>query len=219
MSFYQSLLEATTEERAYLLSAPMIQRCFSGDFTLDHYVAFLQQAYHHVKHTVPLLMAVGAELPEKKEWLREAVAEYIEEELGHQEWILNDIRACGGDAEAVRHGQPGQPIELMVAFLYDQIQRGNPMGFFGMVQVLEGTSVAIALTVADQLKSGLGLPQGALQRTMADYNRDAARGEDTSFHKQPPWLKPLDQAPYAAFDISFDRSIYPATATTLHSLV
>jgi short-subunit dehydrogenase len=62
----------------------------------------------------------------------------------------------------VRHGQPGLPIELMVAFLYDQIQRGNPMGFFGMVQVLEGTSVAIALTVADQLKSGLGLPPQAM---------------------------------------------------------
>ena len=69
---------------------------------------------------------------------------------------------ANGDAEAVRHGQPELPIELMVAFLYDQIQRGNPMGFFGMVQVLEGTSVAIALTVADQLKSGLGLPPQAM---------------------------------------------------------
>lgn len=39
-------------------------------------------------------------------------------------------------------------------------------------------------------------------------NRDAAQGEDTRFHKQPPCLKPLDQAPYAAFDISFDRSSY-----------
>ena len=50
----------------------------SGNITLDDYIAFLQQAYHHVKHTVPLLMAVGSKLPEDKEWLREAVAEYIE---------------------------------------------------------------------------------------------------------------------------------------------
>jgi len=62
-------------------------------------------------------------------------------------------------------------------------------------------------TIAE-MESGLGLPGGALQRTLAEYNRDTARGEDTRFHKQPPWLKPLDQAPYAAFDISFDRSIY-----------
>ena len=94
-------------------------------------------------------MATGGKLPQDYEWVRGAIAEYIDEEYGHQEWILNDIRACGGDAEAVRTGQPGLSIELMVAFLYDQISRSNPMGFFGMVQVLEGTSVAIALNVAE----------------------------------------------------------------------
>lgn len=62
-------------------------------------------------------------------------------------------------------------------------------------------------TVAE-MERGLRLPQGALVGTIDEYNRDAAQGEDTRFHKQPPWLKPLDQAPYAAFDISFDRSIY-----------
>lgn len=62
-------------------------------------------------------------------------------------------------------------------------------------------------TVAE-MERGLAIPQGALERTVNEYNHDAARGEDTRFHKQPPWLKPLDQAPYAAFDISFDRSIY-----------
>lgn len=62
-------------------------------------------------------------------------------------------------------------------------------------------------TVAE-MAQGLGMPAGTLERTMETYNRDAQNGEDTQFHKQPPWLKPLDKAPYAAFDISFDRSIY-----------
>lgn len=62
-------------------------------------------------------------------------------------------------------------------------------------------------TIAE-MESGLGLPEGALQRTMADYNRDARLGVDARLQKQPVWLKPLDKAPYAAFDISFDRSIY-----------
>lgn len=59
-----------------------------------------------------------------------------------------------------------------------------------------------------EMEAGLGLPEGALERTMDEYNRDVANGEDTRFHKQPPWLKPLDKAPFAAFDISFDNSIY-----------
>lgn len=162
MTFYQQLQDSTARERDYLLSAPIIEACRTGDINKEMYIAFLRQAYYHVRHTVPLLMATGGKLPQDYEWVRGAIAEYIDEEYGHQEWILNDIRACGGDAESVRTGQPGLSIELMVAFLYDQISRSNPMGFFGMVQVLEGTSVAIALNVAEQLKKGLGLPLNAM---------------------------------------------------------
>ncbi|MBB6056109.1 TenA family transcriptional regulator [Tolumonas osonensis] len=162
MTFYQQLQDSTARERDYLLSAPIIEACRTGDINKEMYIAFLKQAYYHVRHTVPLLMATGGKLPQDYEWVRGAIAEYIAEEYGHQEWILNDIRACGSDAESVRTGQPGLSIELMVAFLYDQITRLNPMGFFGMVQVLEGTSVAIALNVAEQLKKGLSLPSNAM---------------------------------------------------------
>jgi len=161
MTFYQQLLAATENERAGLLSAPIILRCFQGEFTLHDYVAFLGQAYHHVKHTVPLLMAVGARLPEEKEWLREAVGEYIEEEMGHQEWILNDIGQCGFDKEYVRHARPHLATELMVVYAWDMINRVNPLGFFGMVQVLEGTSINIAEKAADIIREKLGLPRQA----------------------------------------------------------
>ncbi|MFB0597195.1 TenA family transcriptional regulator [Aeromonas hydrophila] len=157
MSFYQVLQQATAPAREHLFNAPIIEACRKGEISRDIYLRFLAQAFYHVRHTVPLLMTTGGKLGQEYEWVRGAIAEYIDEEYGHQEWILSDIRACGGDAEAVRHGQPELPIELMVAFLYDQVQR-----FFGMVQVLEGTSVAIALTVADQLKAGLGLPPQAM---------------------------------------------------------
>ena len=130
MSFYQTLLQATEQDRQYLLGAPIIARCFHGDISRDDYVAFLTQAYHHVKHTVPLLMSVGALLPESKEWLREAVAEYIEEELGHQEWILNDIKRSGYDKEVARHSTPSFATEMMVSYAYDMVRRINPVGFF-----------------------------------------------------------------------------------------
>jgi len=161
VNLYQRLLTETTQERDYLLSAPIIQRCFSGDIELSDYVAFLSQAYHHVKHTVPLLMSVGAKLPESKEWLREAVAEYIEEELGHQEWILNDIAACDTDKEAVRASHPSYATELMVSYAYDMVNRVNPLGFFGMVHVLEGTSIAMADNAASSIKGTLSLPDKA----------------------------------------------------------
>jgi pyrroloquinoline quinone (PQQ) biosynthesis protein C len=161
MNFYNVLSEATENERNYLLSSPIIGRCMSGEIVLEEYVEFLSQAYHHVKHTVPLLMAVGARLPEEKEWLREAVAEYIEEELGHQEWILNDIAACGFDKERVRASRPSAATEIMVSYAYDTVQRVDPVGFFGMVLVLEGTSVTTADLAASAIKKALNLPDRA----------------------------------------------------------
>jgi len=161
MNFMDRLNSESQDDRDYLLSSPIMTRCMSGDITLTDYVEFLTQAYHHVKHTVPLLMAVGARLPAEQEWLREAVAEYIEEELGHQEWILNDIAACGLDKEDIRNSQPSAATELMVAYAYDTIQRVNPIGFFGMVHVLEGTSVTTADAAANAIRDALGLPERA----------------------------------------------------------
>ena len=161
MDFFNQLQSATEFERREFLKAPVIQQTMEGMVTVETYRAFLAEAYHHVKHTVPLLMSCGGRLPERLNWLRTAVAEYISEEIGHEEWILNDITATGMDAEAVRNGQPGLATELMVAYAYDTIQRNNPVGLFGMVYVLESTSIALATRVAEITRSALGLPKEA----------------------------------------------------------
>ncbi|MFT6270803.1 MAG: pyrroloquinoline quinone (PQQ) biosynthesis protein C [Alphaproteobacteria bacterium] len=161
MKLYDRLLNETSAEKDYLMSAPIIQKCFTGDINQHDYIGFLSQAFHHVKHTVPLLMAVGTRLSDSQEWIREAVAEYIEEEIGHQEWILNDIKAAGGNKEQVRNSQPAFETELMVSYAYDLVNRTNPLGFFGMVHVLEGTSVAVADNAAESIQQALALPNSA----------------------------------------------------------
>ena len=161
MDFYDQLVRDTEAERLALYQVPLIRDAAAGAISRATYQAYLTQAYHHVKHTTPLLMATGARLRSDQEWLRDAIAEYIEEELGHQEWILNDIAACGGDKEAARHSMPNAATEMMVAYAYDTVMRGNPMGFFGMVFVLEGTSTALATNIAETLMQSLQLPRKA----------------------------------------------------------
>jgi succinate dehydrogenase/fumarate reductase flavoprotein subunit len=62
-------------------------------------------------------------------------------------------------------------------------------------------------TVAE-MEAGLKLPEGALQETLANYNQHAADGEDPEFHKYVDWVTPLDEAPYAALQCSFGKSVY-----------
>jgi thiaminase len=161
LTYHDELIAATAQERAALLSTPFIRDGAAGTLARGDYLAFLTQAYHHVRHTLPLIMACGARLPRRLDWLRVAMAHYVEEETGHEEWILNDIRACGGDAEAVREGRPDLPAELLVAYAYDVIARVEPVGFLGMVLVLEGTSTAVASRAAEALMQSLRLPRSA----------------------------------------------------------
>ena len=144
MPLYDRLVADTEGARARFLSTPILQRALRGEVGRDDYLAFLGQAYHHVRHTVPLLMGCGFRMPERLDWLREAMGEYIDEEMGHERWILDDIRAAGGDAETARDATPLPATELMVSYAYDIVNRRNPVGFLGMVFVLESTSAQLA---------------------------------------------------------------------------
>jgi pyrroloquinoline quinone (PQQ) biosynthesis protein C len=175
--FFDYLQHETTVAREEMLSIEQIIRGAQGKISLATYSAYLTEAYHHVKHTTPLLMACGSRIPSEKEWLRNAIAEYIEEELGHQEWILNDIKACGVDSDVVRNGQPKPATELMVSYAYDTIQRGNPVGFFGMVLVLEGTSIMLATNAAGAIQQSLNLPEKAFSYLSSHGSLDISHME------------------------------------------
>ena len=161
MSFFDDLVASTAAERAAFAAIPQIRDGLSGRISRDAYVAYLEQAYHHVRHTAPLMQAARARLDDDHAVFKAALDDYIAEETGHEQWILNDIRAAGGDpAQTVRQG-PNIATELMVAYAYDAIHRGNPMAFFGMVYVLEGTSIQLASVGAEAVQQSLGLPPAA----------------------------------------------------------
>ena len=161
MPFFEELQTRTAAERQALLAVPAIVDCLAGRVTRARYVAFLREAYHHVKHTVPLLMACGSRLGEDRSTLRAAVTHYIADEAGHEQWILEDLRACGDDEYAARCAPPAPATELLVAYVYDYIARVNPAGMLGMVHVLEGTSSALATRAARSIAATLGLPPAA----------------------------------------------------------
>jgi succinate dehydrogenase/fumarate reductase flavoprotein subunit len=59
-----------------------------------------------------------------------------------------------------------------------------------------------------EMERDLGMPEGALQKTLADYNANAAKGVDPELHKVAKWLVPLTHPPYAALDLSLGRAQY-----------
>ena len=161
MPYFDDLLLQTRKERDAFIATPVIQRALRDGVDRAMYLDFLGQAYHHVRHTCRLLSCAIAQCSDDDQTYINSLLQYIEEEKGHEEWILDDIRDLGGDSEAVRHGQGDLPCRLMVAYVYYAIGHISPYALLGMVHGLEGMSAALALTAASTLKQSLAIEGNA----------------------------------------------------------
>jgi pyrroloquinoline quinone (PQQ) biosynthesis protein C len=158
MTFYDRLSALTSSDREGFLAIPILRAVMGGAVTQAMYLDFLAQAYHHVKHTFPLLALAAARTTDRS--YQKALLAYMNEESGHDEWILNDIRALGGDADAVREGRPGAACALMVAYSYYAVEHICPYALLGSVHVLEGMSVALADRAASAIQASLNAREG-----------------------------------------------------------
>ena len=160
--FFDRLVAETREAQARFAMTPQLLAGLTGRISRADYIAYLTQAFHHVRHTVPLMQEARARLDHRPALIA-ALDEYIEEETGHEFWILDDIDAAGGDGQLVRTSEPAASTRTMVDHAYRTIRESNPAAFFGMVYVLEGTSIAMASHGAGAVQASLGLPETAFR--------------------------------------------------------
>lgn len=158
MTTYDRLNSETAEELGRFLSIPLVRNALESGGSRELYLSFLAQAYHHVKHTARLMGFAAAQTDDEE--LQDALIEYLNEERGHEKWILDDIRALGGDPEMVANGKPGRACQVMVGYAYYAIQWISPYSLLGMVHVLEGLSVKLADRLANAVQRSLGLDGG-----------------------------------------------------------
>lgn len=154
---YSRLLSDTAAARAEFLEIPLIGRTLRGESDRDLYLRFLEQAYHHVRHTCPLMGAALARCQPGDERLRAALIEYLDEEKGHEVWILDDIEALGGDREAAKRSGGDIPVRVLVGYAYYAVEHISPYSLLGMVHVLEGISARLAEPAARAIAAAIGV--------------------------------------------------------------
>jgi long-chain acyl-CoA synthetase len=155
LSFYDQLLRDTAAERAAFCAIPVIASAVTVGVDRPLYLAFLASAYHHVRHTCPLLGLALSRCQIADEPYRAGLLSYLEEEKGHDAWILDDIAALGGDTQHVAHAPLA--ARQLVAYGYFAVEHVSPYALLGMVHVLEGMSVALAQAGAGAIQRRLGV--------------------------------------------------------------
>ncbi|MBP6681885.1 MAG: FAD-dependent oxidoreductase [Halioglobus sp.] len=108
--------------------------------------------------------------------------------------------------EDVYHGRLGAFVLGQVAERIYFIVTVEQYGNYEKVSYL-GAPVAGTGETVEELEQELGLHPGTLQYTLAVYNEDCNRGEDSLYHKAAEWLTPLEP-PLVALDITPGRGAF-----------
>jgi pyrroloquinoline quinone (PQQ) biosynthesis protein C len=152
MSAFERLVSQTASAKRNFIGLPLIQEVLANGASRELYLDFLGQAYHHVKCTASLMGAAAGRCGAEDRRYQSALFDYIAEERGHEEWILDDVAALGGNADAVRASAPRLPCKIMVGHAYYLVDRVSPYGLLGMIHVLEGMAVALASNAVQAIR-------------------------------------------------------------------
>jgi pyrroloquinoline quinone (PQQ) biosynthesis protein C len=156
MSFFITLVEMTDTSRRDLELIPKVHSMINHGLTLAEYRGFLHDLYHIVWHFCPVMSAAAARCDDRFRDVRYDLYERIEEEKGHDSWVLEDIEALGGDVRAVRETPPSPPAQAMIAFNYYASDRVHPCSVLGMLYMLEVVSSVYGGRVSDSIARALG---------------------------------------------------------------
>ena len=156
MSFFITLIELTDANRRELELIPKVNSMIHHGLTADEYRAFLHDLYHIVWHFCPVMAASVARCDDRFRDVRYELYERIEEEKGHEAWVLEDIEAMGGDVQAAREVRPSAPAQAMIAFNYYAAEHVHPTSVLGMLYMLEVVSSVYGGRVAESIAHAVG---------------------------------------------------------------
>jgi pyrroloquinoline quinone (PQQ) biosynthesis protein C len=131
------------------------------------YRAYLVASHGVIRASVPLMesalarsRALAAADP-----VAAGLADYLErhadEELGHDDWLLEDLEAVGGDREEALAEPPSAAVATLVGAPYYWILHYHPVAVLGYIALLEGYPPTMA--EVDRWMTATGYPREAFR--------------------------------------------------------
>ncbi len=160
---YEQLLDATRIDfETHILRNPLLQALGKGEVSLGHYLCYLQETFHLVRHTSRALALAASRTGDELRDLRAWLLEQANEEHGHELFCLKDLRHLGVGGNAVESREPGPGAWSMVAQNYFLATNGHPAGILGVASATEQMGSELAGTLSGAVASRLGIDSGGL---------------------------------------------------------
>ncbi|MCJ8267859.1 MAG: iron-containing redox enzyme family protein [Psychrosphaera sp.] len=169
-SLIDMLIPGTSQKASQILNK---------DLTRETYIDYLIDLYHMVVAVVPQMQAAIDTLkkednPDNLPFI-DYLEHHLEEEAGHDLWILDDLKNLGVARETVFAKTPKQETLNMVGALYYRIIHMDPTAILGYMAV--GETYPISNSILDTMKKAANLDENQVyalrQHALIDVDHSA----------------------------------------------
>jgi pyrroloquinoline quinone (PQQ) biosynthesis protein C len=163
LAFFGELVVRTDEARREFENNPAVLDAVAHGMSVDRYRRFLLELYHIVFHFNPICAAAASRVTDEEGALRDFLYRHMQEESGHEIWVLNDLESIGLTRASLKAELPSVFTSTLCGFNYWSADRRHPCAVLGMMYALEviasvyGGAFSAALRESLLLTGDLGI--------------------------------------------------------------
>lgn len=137
LPFFADLVTRTDEARRAFESNSKMLDIVANGLPLERYRKLLLELYHVVWHFNPVCAAAASRVSDAQKQVRYFLYDHMNEEKGHEQWVVNDLEAMGVKAEEVLAYKPTDFMLALNGYNYWAADRRHPCSVLGMLYALE----------------------------------------------------------------------------------
>jgi pyrroloquinoline quinone (PQQ) biosynthesis protein C len=155
LPFFGDLVVRTDEARRDFETHPVILDAVANGMTFERYRKLLLELYHVVWHFNPACAAAASRMPDEFRQVRYFLYEHMQEESGHEQWVVNDLEAVGVGLAVIASHPPSLDTLALNGFNYWAADRRHPCSVLGMLYALEVIASVYGGTFASAIRESL----------------------------------------------------------------
>lgn len=153
--FFADLVVRTDEARRAFETHPVVLDAVAKGLSLERYRTLLLELYHVVWHFNPISAAAASRIGDEHKQVRYFLYEHMQEEAGHEQWVMNDLDALGVEpAATAAHGASIDTLALC-GYNHWAADRRHPASVLGMLYALEVIASVYGGTFASAIRESL----------------------------------------------------------------
>ncbi len=153
----EHLIEVRRNVLERIRASSALTGILSGERSREIYIEYLMNVWHYAQHSAVVIGMAGARAVPENPKLADYLLHHAREELGHEQWALQDLAALGIGGEKVKASRPVTSCAAMIGYEYYVAGHANPVGLFGWLYVLESMGDDLGHVVSQHIGDNLGL--------------------------------------------------------------